>query len=200
MIPLERKDAKRASTMCARAFFEEPFYKIVFPDETTRFKKLLNFFHFRIKYGLNYGKVYTTSKNIENIAIWLPTEKPGMPFSRMLRCGVLLSVLTIGISSVRRLMDIEKYLAAMHSKTITGFHWHLSPVAVDPSVQGQGKGSHLMKPMFKKFDGEKISCFLETQTPKNVEIYEHLGFKTMYIKEIPKLGMTNWSMLREPEN
>ena len=57
-----------------------------------------------------------------------------------------------------------------------------------------------MKPMFKKFDEEKISCFLETQTPENVEIYEHLGFKTMHIKEIPKLGMTNWSMLREPES
>ena len=110
MIPIDRKDAKRASDMCARAFFDEPFYKIVFPDETTRFKKLINFFHFSIKYGLAYGKVYTNSKNIENIAIWLPTEKPGMPFSRMLCCGVLLSVLTMGISSVRRLMDIEKYL------------------------------------------------------------------------------------------
>jgi ribosomal protein S18 acetylase RimI-like enzyme len=200
MIPLERKDAKRASTMCARAFFEEPFYKIVFPDKTTRFKKLINFFHFRIKYGLNYGKVYTTSNNIEDIAIWLSTEKPGMHFSRMLRCGVLFSVLTMGIQSVQQLMDIEKYLAIMHSKTITKFHWHLSPVAVDKSLQGQGKASQLMKPMFKKFDEEKISCFLETQTPENVEIYEHFGFKTMHIKEIPKLGMTNWSMLREPGN
>ena len=200
MIPLDKKDAKRASAMCARAFFEEPFYKIVFPDETTRFKKLIIFFHFRIKYGLAYGKVYTNSKNIENIAIWLPTEKPGMPFSQMLRCGVLLSVLTMGISSLRRLMDIEKYLAAMHSKTITKFHWHLSPIAVDPSVQGQGKGSQLMKPMFEKFDTKKISCFLETQTPENVEIYEHLGFRKMQIKEIPEISMTNWSMLREPEN
>ncbi len=200
MISLDKKDAKRASNMCARAFFEEPFYQVVFPDEKTRFKKLLNFFHFRIKYGLNYGKVYTSSDKIENIAIWLPTEKPGMPFSRMLRCGVLFSVLTMGASSVQRLMDIEKYIAAMHSKTITEFHWHLSPIAVDPPVQGQGKGSQLMKPMFEKFDKEKTCCFIETQTLENVEIYEHLGFKTIHITEIPKIDMTNWSMLREPGN
>jgi len=200
MIPLERKDARRASNMCARSFFDEPFYQVVFPDEKTRFKKLVNFFHFRIKYGLTYGKVYTTSNNIENVAIWLPTEKPGMPFSRMLRCGVLFSLLTMGISSVRRLMDIEKYIAAMHSKTITEFHWHLSPIAVDPPVQGQGKGSLLMKPMFEKFDKENASCFIETQTPKNVKIYEYFGFKTVHITEIPEIDMTNWSMLRKPEN
>jgi hypothetical protein len=57
-----------------------------------------------------------------------------------------------------------------------------------------------MKPMFKKFDNEKKSCFLETQTPENVEIYEHLGFKKVDTGIIPKTDVTNWSMLRKPAN
>lgn len=40
---------------------------------------------------------------------------------------------------------------------------------------------------------------VETQAPENVEIYEHLGFKKVHVKEIPKICITNWSMLREPE-
>ena len=162
------------------------------------FKKLKSLFYFRIKYGLTYGKVYTSSEEIDSVAIWLPTEKPGMPFSQMVRCGVLLSGFTIGISNVLRMMSIEKYLAAIHLKIITESHWHLSPIAIDPAFQGQGIGSSLMKPMFEKFDNEKKSCFLETQTPENVEIYEHLGFKKMGTGIIPKTDIPNWSMLREP--
>ncbi len=200
MIPLKENHIEKASEMCGRAFLYEPFYAAVFPEEKSRYKKIRNFFRFRIKYGLTYGKVFASSEKIEGIAIWLPMEKPGMPFHQMVKCGGLMLGFSIGFSSVLKLMEIEKHIAANHAASITGFHYHLSPIAVDPEFQGKGYASQLMRPLLKVFDKEMTACFLETQSPQNVDIYEHLGFTISVKSVIPKINIQNWSMIRLPHS
>jgi len=52
--------------------------------------------------------------------------------------------------------------------------------------------------MMKKFDKEKASCFLETQSKTNVEIYKRYGFKVAGEGKIPKAELDHWIMIREP--
>ena len=65
--------------------------------------------------------------------------------------------------------------------------------------QGKGFGSKLLRPMMQKFDNEKTICFLETQNPSNIPIYEKLGFEVAKEGIIPEANLHHWGMIRTPE-
>ena len=74
-------------------------------------------------------------------------------------------------------------------------HSHLGPIGVDPSAQGKGIGSLLMKPYCDELDNLGMEGYLETDRPENVPFYNRYGFITT--QELPILGVTNFLMRRE---
>ncbi len=73
-------------------------------------------------------------------------------------------------------------------------HWHLGPVAVDPSLRGRGIGSAMMAAYCTRLDAVRAVGYLETDKPGNLRFYERFGFQT--IAEAPVLGTLNWFMRR----
>lgn len=75
-------------------------------------------------------------------------------------------------------------------------HWHLGPVAVDPSKQGQGIGTSLMRDFCRRISGVPPGSpvFLETESSRNVHFYERFGFST--VGELAVLGVPTWIMMR----
>jgi predicted GNAT family N-acyltransferase len=53
--------------------------------------------------------------------------------------------------------------------------------------------------MFARLDKEKLPCFLETQSEKNVKIYKRYGFRVVEKGAIPDTEIPHWAMLRESE-
>jgi predicted GNAT family N-acyltransferase len=53
--------------------------------------------------------------------------------------------------------------------------------------------------MFERLDCEELPCFLETQTPVNVAIYQKYGFTIKHHGNIPGTDIPHWAMLREPQ-
>jgi len=51
--------------------------------------------------------------------------------------------------------------------------------------------------MLNRLDSEKIPCFLETQTEKNVAIYERYGFEVVEKGMIPETTLPHYGMLRK---
>ena len=51
-------------------------------------------------------------------------------------------------------------------------HWHLGPIGVLPSYQGKGIGSKLLRRFCTEVDACSASAYLETDTGKNVQIYQ----------------------------
>jgi hypothetical protein len=47
-------------------------------------------------------------------------------------------------------------------------------------------------------DAEGVSCTLFTFTPRNVPIYEHLGFHVTLDTNLPSSGLRLWVMARSP--
>lgn len=74
-------------------------------------------------------------------------------------------------------------------------HWHLGPIGVLPSHQGQGIGSMLMERFCREVDACKAEAYLETDVVKNVRFYEKFGFKVVRESEI--FDVKNRYMLRE---
>lgn len=58
-------------------------------------------------------------------------------------------------------------------------HWHLPLVGVHPARQGRGIGSVLLRQMLDQCDREQMPAYLEATSPRNVALYERLGFETL---------------------
>ena len=60
--------------------------------------------------------------------------------------------------------------------------WHLEYLAVDPSKQGLGLGSLILKESLKVIDELGDAAYLESSNPKNMSLYERFGFR--FLKKI----------------
>ena len=63
-------------------------------------------------------------------------------------------------------------------------HWHLGPVGVLPSHQGEGIGTKLLSRFCQEVDACLSPAYLETDTDKNVRFYERFGFEVVKETEI----------------
>ena len=76
-------------------------------------------------------------------------------------------------------------------------HWYLPFIGVDPSQQGKGYGSALMKHALDACDRDHAPAYLESSNPKNIPLYERHGFEllgTIQVGTSPPI----FPMLRKP--
>ena len=58
-----------------------------------------------------------------------------------------------------------------------GPHWYLPLIGVDPSRQGRGLGSVLMRHALDRCDRDHLPAYLESTNPRNIPFYERQGFE-----------------------
>jgi len=75
-------------------------------------------------------------------------------------------------------------------------HWHLGPVAVRRSRQGQGIGTSLLRSFCARMDRERADAYLETDREANVKFYESAGFSVGRRQDV--VGIPCWFMTRRP--
>ena len=74
------------------------------------------------------------------------------------------------------LMQVGALMEEFHPKEP---HWYLPMIGVDPSRQGQGYGSALLKAALKRCDADGLPAYLESSNPRNVPLYERHGFEVI---------------------
>ena len=74
-------------------------------------------------------------------------------------------------------------------------HWHLGPIGVHPSLQGQGVGNAMLGSFLEMVDEQGASAYLETDVDRNVPLYEKFGFTVIAEEDV--LGVNNRFMWRE---
>jgi ribosomal protein S18 acetylase RimI-like enzyme len=197
LLRIDRAHIKPAALMLAQAFFDYPVSVYSYPDENRRVKKLPYFFRYVLHYCINYGEVYTTSPNIEGIAVWLISENFPMTMWRLLRSVPLPVFLNLGTESGTKMRAFSDYIDGVHQRLTPFRHWFLQTIGVDPQYQGKGYASKLLSPMLVRIDEEGLPCYLETMDEKDVPLYEHFGFQVVDESTVPATNLTNWAMLRE---
>ena len=56
-------------------------------------------------------------------------------------------------------------------------HWYLPLIGVDPTRQGAGHGSALLRHALARCDRDRLPAYLESSNPKNIPLYERHGFE-----------------------
>lgn len=196
-VRLVARQSKQASGVMARAFQDDPAWKYLIPDAAKRSRLLPSFFSIVVRYSLLYGEVYTTT-SLEGVACWLPPGNTTPRFNRLVQLGIRHASLgfELGWTGFRRYALMEAYDSTVHKQSAPGKHWYLWALGVDSAYQGRGIGGMLIQPVLLRSSADKLPCYLETSTEKNVSFYRKHGFTVVNEGVVPKSNLHVWSMLR----
>ena len=174
--------------------FKDPLHIWFFPNEDSRYVKLTRLYRFKLK--MDFNNLYATSNSLEGLVIWKGSKKNKFQFSffDLLR-GVIL-ILSIGINPVIKMVKYQKWITRLHKLYLKKSYCCLDILVIDPSFQGQGFSSILIKPKLLDLSLNNEIAFLETQNKNNVNIYEHFGFKLIYQEKLPKTEILSYGMVK----
>jgi len=195
--PLSPRLRGPAAEVLALAFHRDPIACSVFPEEARRGQVLQWMFHCHLRYGLQYGEVYTTD-GVDGVAIWLSPGETTQTLWRVLRTGALAAPLRFGWRAFLRSMTFLAFATAWHRQYAPEAHWYLFYLGVTPRRQGRGIGSALLQPVLARADAHQLPCYLETGVARNVPFYARHGFQVVAEGALPRGGPPLWAMVRAP--
>ncbi len=196
IIRLKESQVKPAAEVLARAFYDDPSFVYIIPDDPERKDRLVYLFQLSLQYGIGHGEVYATSPNLEGIAVWLPSEALETSFWETTGLSQSPLAARIDKEAIDKLQVLTDYCTTLHERHAPFRHWFLEELAVDPVFQGRGYGSTLLRAMLSRIDREGLPCYVRTQNGRNVPFYRRFGFKLIEEGEFPGTGIKNWCLLR----
>ncbi len=184
-------DYEPVSQSLGRAFYTDPVFAFLVPDESARLKKLESIMGLFFKLGLPHGACYTTA-NYESITLWRPPNEWDVPFWVYITNGPRL-LATFG-AGVFRALSIVDMMEKVHPHEP---HWYLQTIGTDPAFQGKGYGGVIMRHTLATADAAHMPCYLESSKDTNIPIYRSFGFELTGEIQIPN-GPKIWPMWRKP--
>ena len=73
--------------------------------------------------------------------------------------------------------DLERVFAQMETHHPSEQCWYLPLIGVDPSCQGRGYGSALLRYALEQCDRDSMPAYLESSNPRNIPLYQRHGFE-----------------------
>jgi ribosomal protein S18 acetylase RimI-like enzyme len=140
-----------------------------------------------------------TTAGIDGVALWLPPGRDVGTWATI-RSGFALprAVLRLPSSERRDLLQMLTQFEKRRHQLVPEPHWYLQSIGVDPSSQGTGAGSALLRDGLDRADAQQAPSYLETETEANVGFYERRGFVVLEEHDLDVLGLPIWLMARRP--
>jgi GNAT superfamily N-acetyltransferase len=130
----------------ALAMQDDPLFIHFFPDPRTRSRGITSLCTLLCAIAVLSGDACVSSAACEGVAIWEPPGHSHMRGMRRLTMPVMRFIAAVGLLSIARMIRHFVRALCIKKKLVPEPHWYLMLVAVDPSYQGRGLASRLMKP------------------------------------------------------
>ena len=145
---------------------------------------------FRLIFDEDVGGMPLITGDGEAATLW---RKPGQAeIGKLEMLRQLFPLIGAFGTALGRAMRVGDAIDAHHPP---GPYWYLHIAGVDPAHQGRGLGSASIRQGLAKAREDGVPAFLETATPRNVSLYQSLGFEVIDEWDVPKGGPKFWSML-----
>ena len=144
---------------------------------------------------MRYGEVSTTS-DVDGVACWLTPGNTTVSSWQLLLVAPT-ALFSFRLSEQRRNTIYSRYTDEAHEQAISGPHWYLWGLGVEPSHQHQGLGGQLIQPILARADRDGLLCYLETTNGANVPFYEKQGITIVSDGVVPSTTLRVWGMRRK---
>ncbi|HXP36278.1 MAG TPA: GNAT family N-acetyltransferase [Solirubrobacteraceae bacterium] len=182
-------DVDRLKAVLADAFFADPIFGWLMPDETKRSARLRRYFAIELRhFALARGRVWTTT-DLAGAALSLPPDTWRAPLRATLLEGGAFGV---------HLPRAATLAAAIERRHVREHHYYVRDVGVSPAMQSRGLGSAMLAPTLSRCDREGVPAYLEASSERNAALYARLGFELideLRVNGSPPLRL----MLRPPD-
>lgn len=155
-----------------RAFEGNKSVNYVVKPGTGRDARVKRLMEYSINKCFASGEVWVSDDN-HACALILFTDKQKTTLQSLVG-NIKLALTVIGISRLKAVLKRDSLIKANHPK---GEFAYLFFLAVDPTVQGRGAGSALMKEVIVECDKRSRPLYLETSVERNLPFYQKLGFE-----------------------
>ncbi len=186
-------DIPALTAMLVRAFDDDPVANFMFAGDGRRRRGLHAFFAAQLKrVYLPDGNIYTTDER-DGVAIWGSPQRKRNGTLELVQLLPALPSLVSGRMhrALRLLFEIDN----LHPKEP---HWYLATLGTEPSRQGKGIGSTLLRTVLARVDEEGAPAYLESSKERNVALYARFGFEVTDEFRSKSGAPPIWRMWREP--
>jgi ribosomal protein S18 acetylase RimI-like enzyme len=190
--PIQAEDIPRLSESLARAFYDDPVSRYLFPEDQRRIRRLQRYFRFQIRtMFMPRGEAWTTP-DLGAASLWMPPRE----WPPTMADGVSqLPVLAILGRRTPRALRLMQLLESRHPRSP---HFYLGTIGTDPAVQRKGYGSALLRVVLSRCDVEAIPSYLESSKAENLAFYHQHGYEVVDEVLVPRTDTKLWLMWREP--
>ena len=165
-------DVDAITAAFATAFFHDPVWGPVFPDESRRAEQSAVMWRVYAAAALRYPWTFVTP-GIEAAAIWIPPGGEELTATEERRLHELMEE-TAGPEAAASAREIEARFAAAHP---AGSFFHLTILATHAGHRGKGLGMALLAETLTRIDALGAAAYLESTNPVNNERYQNAGFE-----------------------
>jgi GNAT superfamily N-acetyltransferase len=176
--PLVGSDLSAVVALSSRAFFDDPFFTYLLPDDRMRRTRMPYFFRAVYTHMGEHGRIVTVRNDADEplgVAAWLTTGGYPLPIKEQLR--QIPTSLRAFYRRPRALMAGNRYMSALVRAHRKDPQWYLMVLCADPSVQRSGVGTLLLNEAFGRIDAEGVGSHLETPRWDNVAYYQRFGYE-----------------------
>ena len=173
--PATSEERSQVVTALCKAFFDDPVYRWLVPDDAQRRLSAVAFYSRFVAVCWPHGGVYAGDHGLA-AALWLP---PGRQLVTAEEAEAFNDALlaSAGDDAARaRMAQLFQLLDEHHPADAC---WYLAFMGVEPVAQGRGIGSRLLAAVLAQVDRQNVPAYLEASSPENRRLYERHGFQTV---------------------
>lgn len=175
--PVGPEEDAAAADVLVRAFHTFSLNQYLFPDPERRPHQLRWLYVRTVAMHRRVGGAFIAGDG-SGAALWTPPEYPhGLPVGHYVRAGFLWTPFGIGWELAGRRLRALRDLERRHHAEISGPHWSLEVIGVDPGRQRTGSGAALLGHILDRADRDGLPAYVITHDARNVAYYERHGFR-----------------------
>jgi ribosomal protein S18 acetylase RimI-like enzyme len=195
---MANKNIDSAPGIIAQAFLHYPLMQYAFEGITEDKRQLLlnRLYNRCVAASALYGGVITTPDE-QGAVIWLPAKNFPLTLLHEIRSGMALIPLELGLKSTLRLMNHDSEPEAWIRRQAGDKMGYIWCIGVLPQARGKGYSRLLIEQSMQQMKALGLNtCWLKTEDPKNVTIYQKLGFTLMRETLVKNSGITSWALMK----